>query len=304
MINTENKLAIGVITYGKSTLKYLPYFFESLKMQTFREFKLFIFDNSLEADNENFIYLNENFPEIEVWRTGKNIGFANAYNVLLKKAQSNGSEFFLALNPDMVLDPRAIQAMLEHIGKDNNIGSISPKVLRWDFESKNKTNIIDSCGIVLRPGLRFADLGQSLADKGQFDHAEILGPSGCAALYRMSALEKIKDEHGYFDERMFMYKEDCDLAYRLFLAGWKSALAPDAKIYHDRTAGADGESDIAIALNRKNKSKQIKIWSYRNQQLIFKKYWKIQTFGNKIAILIYKFKMCVYAILFERFLLK
>ncbi len=87
---------------------------------------------------------------------------------------------------------------------------------------------------------------------------EILGPSGAAGVYRLSGLEKIKVNNQYFDELMFMYKEDCDLDYRLFLAGYKSLYVSEAVIYHDRTVFSRGENDLKVVLNRKSKNKKVK----------------------------------------------
>jgi GT2 family glycosyltransferase len=300
----EEQLAIGVLSYGKSTLKYLPYFFDSLDAQTRKDFSFLVFDNTEIENNENSEYIKKRYPSIEIARTGENIGFARAYNILFDKAIEAQAEYFLALNLDMILEPDAIERLVASMESDLRIGSASPKVFRWDFESQEKTKLIDTFGIVMKPGMRFFNLGQNQNDLGQFDSQEILGPSGCAAIYRLSALKKVKDEYGYFDERMFMYKEDCDLAFRMKLAGFKSKLVRGSVVYHDRTAKGRGDSDILTALNRKNKSRIVKAWSLANQLLIFKKHWKRQDFLNKLSIVIYSIKMIAYSAIFEQYLLK
>ena len=138
----------------------------------------------------------------------------------------------------------------------------------------------------------------------KFNNISILGPSGAAAMYRLSALEKVKFNGQYFDEMMFMYKEDCDLAYRLFLAGFKSKCVSDAIIYHDRTVAGKGDGNLQVAINRKYKSQQVKKWSFVNQQIIFLKYWHLQNFYGKLTIIWNEFKMIVFIILFEQYLLR
>jgi GT2 family glycosyltransferase len=133
---------------------------------------------------------------------------------------------------------------------------------------------------------------------------EIIGPSGACAIYRLSALEKIMQNGQYFDELMFMYKEDCDLAYRLILVGFKSKCVCEATAFHDRTIGGSGQSNLAAALNRKNKSRQAKKWAFLNQQIIFIKYWRLQSLRNKIAIIWFEIKMLIFALFFETYLLK
>lgn len=317
------KLAIGFITYEELTAKYLPYLMPSLDAQSFQDFEVFVIDNSSELENDNIKYLSENYVDIDIEQMGENIGFARAHNKVIKKAKRKGAKYFLAINPDMILESNAIEKLVEAMDNNGDLGSVAPKVLRWDFKNNKKTDLIDTCGIKMKSGLRFFDLGQSRKDKGQFEEAEILGPSGCAAIYRMSALEKVKtspqppqkkagrspsQEEGaidwYFDENMFMYKEDADLAYRLFLAGFNSRCIHEAIIYHDRTASGIGESNVKIIVNRKNKNKQVKSWSFLHQHIIFIKYWRLQSLGNKINVLWYASKMFIYVLVREQYLLK
>ncbi len=204
----------------------------------------------------------------------------------------------------MILNHDMIEKLILAIGKDENLASAAPKIFKWDFANKKKTKIIDTCGIKEISALRSVDIGQGEVDNGQYDKSEILGPSGAAAIYKLSALDKVKDEYGYFDERMFMYKEDCDLAYRLWSNGYKSKLVPNAIVYHDRTAGAIGKSDIKTAINRKNKSKQVKEWSFLNQHIIFIKHWKTLNLKRKIEVIYFAFKMFIFALLYEQYLLK
>ena len=297
------KLTIGFITYGKSTSRYLPYFLDSLFKQSYLDFNILAVDCTDDDDKSNAEILKK-YSQINIIKEGENLGFAKSYNLMINKVARNGAEYFLVINPDMILDKRAIEKMLDALVMDDRLASVAPKIYKWNFKENEKINVIDSFGIKLKSGLRFFDIGQGQFDKGQFDKLKILGPSGAAAMYRVKALEKVKFNNQYFDELMFMYKEDCDLAYRLFLAGYKSALAVESKIYHDRTAGAIGESNILIALNRKNKNRQIKKWSLFHHLIIIKKFWKLQSFINKIAIIWYILLMFIFSLIFEQYLLK
>lgn len=299
-----NKLAIGFIAYGKSTAKYLPYFLSSLKKQNFENYKILAIDNSENKKNQNAEYIKKNYPEIIIEWAGGNIGFACAYNKMISQVVELGVEYFLVINPDIILEPDAIEKMIKEIDGDKELGSVCPKILKWDFERNKKTKIIDSCGIKEISALRFNDVGQGEIDNGQYDNANIIGPSGAAAMYRISALEKIKNNSEYFDELMFMYEEDCDLAYRLMLTGYKSKLVADAIIYHNRTASAKGSGNLQVALNRKNKSRQIKRWGFLHKHIIFIKYWNILSVKQKIEAAWFAFKMFIFAIIFERYLLK
>jgi GT2 family glycosyltransferase len=59
-----------------------------------------------------------------------------------------------------------------------------------------------------------------------------LGPTGGAALYRRAAFEAV----GGFDERIFLYYEDLDLALRLAAGGGRCRLAGEARALHAYSA--------------------------------------------------------------------
>lgn len=302
-MENKAKIYVGFITYGKSTAKYLPYFLPSLKRQSFKDFKILAVDNSETPDNENAAYIKNNFPEIELKWAGENLGFAKAFNLMINRAAGAGAEYFITLNPDMLLEDGAPAGLAEAMDNNSELGSATAKVLKWDFINQKKTDIIDSCGLKLLPGLRFADFLEGKPSAAGCE-GDIIGVSGAAAIYRLSSLEKVKRGGQYFDELMFMYKEDCDLAYRLFLAGFKAKCVDAAVVYHDRSSGGRGEDNLAVAKNRRNKSRRAKGWSFLNQQIIFLKYWRLQSLTNKMAIIWFEFKMLVFILLVEPYLLK
>jgi GT2 family glycosyltransferase len=302
MNTNDTNLVIGFITYGESTAKYLPYFLPSLKNQTINNFNILAIDNTDDGSTSNVEYIKNNYPEIKIDFAGKNLGYAKAYNKLINNAIALDAEYFLAINPDIILEPDAIAKLLTVIKANNELGSVCPKILKWDFENNQKTKIIDSLGIKLLPGLRFADIGQGKIDQGQNSATENLGPSGAAGLYRMGALKKVANNSQFFDELIFMYKEDCDLAYRLKLAGYKSSCVNDAVVYHDRTVSANGENNILIAMNRKNKRRQAKKWAFLNQQIIFWKFWRTIDWKNKLALIWYQIKILIFITIFEPYL--
>jgi len=306
------KLAVGFITYNSATAIYLPYFldslFKALGAWSSEELRILAIDNSDEADNHNQDYveefINNNDALIDFSWSGANLGFSKSYNRMIQKAVSWGADFFLMINPDTVIDPKAINLLVAALEANSNLGSVTPKIKRWDFDKRQLTNYLDSCGLVLGAGLQFSDLGQGELDKGQYDQAEILGPSGAAALFRVSALEAVKEATGYLDERFFMYKEDCDLAYRLSRAGYKSHLVKEALIYHDRTVAVPGGGLKGRVRSRRSRSRKVRSWSFVNEHLLFFKHWSKQSFKDKIFILLKTLKMFIWALIMEPFLLK
>ncbi|MFA5360288.1 MAG: glycosyltransferase family 2 protein [Patescibacteria group bacterium] len=310
MENKTNKIYIGFITYGELTAKYLPYFLPSLKGQSFKDFKILAIDNSETQENKNSKYIKENFPEINLKWIGENLGFAKAFNLMINQAIEDGAEYFLPLNIDMIFEADMIEQLVKAIEKTENCAAAQAKILKWDFTNNKKTDQIDSLGLALNKEHRFFDSHQGeIDDKIKNNNFETFGFTGTAVLLNLKALEDVAFNNGkhkeYFDELMFMYKEDCDLSYRLRLAGWKIILVSNALAYHNRSVAAKGKSNLAIALNRKNKNKAVKKWSFLNQWILLLKLKNLPFSLNvKLATAWYQLKSLIFALLFEQFLFK
>jgi GT2 family glycosyltransferase len=310
MQETNPKIVIGFITYGKLTSQYLPYFLPAISSQTASGCKVIAIDHSEEEKNKNQEYLRKHYPDLEFSWIGENLGFAKGFNYLVNRAKELGAKYFLAINPDMIADQDLVKTMVQVMERDKKIAAINPKILLWDFNSNEKTNIIDSCGVYITRQHRFSDRKQGEEDRGDKEEIkEVFGFTGACVLLRIKALEEVafcEDSHvEYFDELMFMYKEDADLSYRLRLSGWKIVVELRAKVYHHRTASPKGESNIKIALNRLRKDKRVKKWSFINHWIILLKIkdlpfsWRV-----KFATAWYQLKSIIFVLLFEQYLLK
>lgn len=298
--HSQAKVWVGFITYGNLTSSYLPYFLQSLRQQTYTDTRLVCFDNTPEERNENSEYLKQ-FPDIKIYHQNSNKGFSVAYNVLLQAAIEAGADYFLIINPDTILDPDVIEQLVKELENYPTCGSVAPKLRKWNFQARTRTSVLDTCGLTMKPGLRFIDVGQGEEDRGQYNHQSIIGPSGAAGLFRLSALEKVAVNNHYFDEAFFMYKEDCDLIYRLQLAGFKSRLVSQAVVYHDRTAS--GGSFWKRAHNRFGRSKAANRYAFINQHFLYIKYWNLQKPKERLRIVLDSLSRGLHGLIFEPYLL-
>jgi glucose-1-phosphate thymidylyltransferase len=308
------KIAVGLVLHNSR--QYLPDFFNSLQKQDYRNFNIYAVDNNSDKDNEDVKYIKKHYPEVKIISPKNNIGFAAGHNLIIKQALADSCEFYLALNLDMILEENFISELLDVAMKSPRISSATGKIKRWDFAARSnsdqgKTNFIDTTGLVVTSEHRFLDRGQGEIDHGQYDdEGEVFGASGSAALYRLAALDDIafineNKEKEYFDELMFMYKEDVDLAYRLQWAGYKSMYNPRAIAYHDRTVKSRGRGIFGIISNRWNRQKQFKEWSWINHHIILKKILDNDlSLKVRFKTLWYEIKSFGYILFFEPFLLK
>lgn len=302
------KLVVAFICYNQSTAKYLAHFLPSLKkalqfLDT-NKYQIMAYDNSDSDENINRLALEffsyQEKIEIKYYSGKYNIGFGSAYNYLIKKAKDISADYFLLINPDTVVEEDAIFKLVKALDKDQKLTAVCPKILRWDFANLKQTEQIDSCGLILKPGLRFLDLGQGEIDNGQHDNSEIIGPSGAVAMLVLNKLKKIAKRDIYFDPRFFMYKEDCDLAYRMYKAGHKTKLQSDAIVYHDRSAAFYGQGLVARFANYRQKSNFINEQSFYGQHLLFRKFFSQESLISQVIILGRVFAYFIYSLIFKQ----
>ncbi|MGI6347848.1 MAG: glycosyltransferase [Patescibacteria group bacterium] len=305
------KITLGLVTYNQSTFKYLEHFFSSLKVSLSLalekwpnlDFKIAVFDNSDSNYQDNYNYLKEEDRVVKIFRSEVNLGFAKAYNQLIQWSLEQEDQFFLMLNPDILVDKDFLREIIEVILKESEVAVLAPKIYYWDFVNKAKTRIIDSCGLGLSRAHYFFDRGQGKLDQLDYrDQEEIFGFTGAGALINLERIKKIAyNEKEFFDEMMFMYKEDIDLSYRLQIAGEKIVFVPKAILYHDRSLGKSKWRQL-FKLKNRNQSRQ---QSFLNQLIILYKIrklpfsWKTRVFsGGRCLLLI------IYAFIFARQALK
>jgi GT2 family glycosyltransferase len=187
---------------------------ESLRHQT-EPVHVVVADNG-EGDG-SAVLLGDRFPEVIRVAFGRNLGFGNALNRAIAAA---GEGAIVLLNDDAVAEPELVERLLEAAGQAEMVAAA--------LLSERDPGLIDSAGVLVDQTLMAFDYlsGESVT---RLDGAPApLGPTGGAALYARDAFAAV----GGFDERMFLYYEDVDLALRMRAAGARCALAPDARAVH------------------------------------------------------------------------
>lgn len=293
------RISIIIVTWN--SYQFLSSLLQSLQNQTFQDFRVFIIDNG--STDESLSYLRNNYPQIAILENRKNLGFCRAYNQGIKITKN---EFVLCLNQDIILSENFLEKLMKVAEKDQRIGSLGGKLLRFknpeeELKDKNSSDIIDSTGILAFKTRRFINQGEGEIDKGQYNRQEeVFGISGAAVLYRRSALEDVKIADEYFDEDFFAYKEDIDLAWRLRLAGWKVIYVPEAIAYHKRGGARKlGLGDLDTIKNRRNKPSLVNYLSYKNHLFLIFKNESWFNFWWFPLILGYEIKKFIYIVFFE-----
>jgi len=160
----------------------------------------------------------------------KRLGFGAACNLGVKHALG---EYLLFLNPDVVVEPSAIDRLHEVCEKTQGIGAAVGRLTLPDGtfypscrQFPTMTNLLFSHGSILH---RLSGAGRGKYMLPDYDDISEVD-WGAAALMMMR--RKTFDEVFGFDERYFMYLEDTDLCYRLRQAGYRNYYVPGAGGVH------------------------------------------------------------------------
>ncbi len=134
----------------------------------------------------------------KVIQSGKNLGYGRANNIGVRAAET---PYILIINPDVMVQPGAIDALVLAANNDPDHALFSPKIIEPDGR------VFDT---------RFGPLGPFA--------------SGACFLMRRNVFLDI----GGFDENIFLFYEDDDLCRRLSDRGQPPVYVDQAVVRHDR----------------------------------------------------------------------
>ena len=149
----------------------------------------------------------------------RNVGFGRALNIGVAEFPA---ERLVFLNNDVECEPRLLEALVE-VSDADAADTVAGVLLQMERE-----DLIDSAGVVADRTLLAWDYLHGAPVAEATAAAPPLGPTGGAALVKRDIFERV----GGFDERIFAYLEDLDLALRIRCAGGVCALAADARALH------------------------------------------------------------------------
>lgn len=193
------------------------------------ETEIHVWDN---ASRDGTVAEVAKFPAAQLHTDSLNLGFCAANNRLIALTET---PYLLFLNPDTRLRPGCLAALLATLkNAPPTVAGVGPKMLKPAPPGGNP--VIDSVGIALsRRNLSPHDRGQGEPDQGQYDRpGPAFGSSFACALWRRSAIEKLRINGNFLDEDFFAYYEDVDVCWRAARLGFSFLYEPRAVCEHRR----------------------------------------------------------------------
>lgn len=183
------------------------------------DLEIIVVDNASTDDSVDF--LTSEFPNVVLVRNEVNLGFSRAAN---RGAANANGEYLAFLNNDMRVDKNWLSSMLETV-RSGQFACVGSTVLNWEGTA------VDFMG---RRDDPFC-LDHAYSDKTFLSSSAAGGPTfrtlfvSCgAAIFRREVFQSL----GGFDPDFFLYHEDVDLGWRLWLQGYECAVSTESLVYH------------------------------------------------------------------------
>lgn len=240
----NERVSVTIVTYNSG--RFIKRCLESVLAQKYADKEIIVIDN---ASTDGTVDILEQFENrVSIVYNDQNIGFAAAQNQAIR--QGTG-QWVLTLNPDVLLLPNFIQALVDAGQFDPKIGTVCGKLLTIlaTFDLPDQP-LVDSTGIYFTPMMRHLDRGSQEVDNGHYLNYEyVFGATAAAALYRREMIDDIAIDDEFFDPDFFVYREDADVAWRAQLLGWRCIYTPHARGYHVRNVLPGNRRALPAVIN-------------------------------------------------------
>jgi len=218
----EPYVIVLILSYnGKHLLKEA---IDSYLANDYPNYEVVVIDNGSTDGTEEWV--KKEYPEVEVLRTEKNLGYAGGFNYGMSYAFfSKKANFVLISNNDVKADSKVLSELLK-IGTSNYYnGFVTGKVYYYD-----NPDIIQTIGFI-KDDFKWVNghLGRKQKDEGQFDKIEERYFSDDVFIL---VKKKLFEQTKGYDEELKFQGEQLDWQARAKKLGFKIMYTPHAKIWH------------------------------------------------------------------------
>ncbi len=265
-----NTPPVAVLILNFNGEKYIRQCLKSVCASDYPNFRVLVVDNH-SSDNSLRI-IEDYFPDVEILRMNSNVGFAKAYNYVIRRVEE---EFFVLLNNDVEVNKSGMRELVKY-AEPSDVAATPSKMLYLDDE--RIVNSAGGCCDIYGVGW---SRGNGKPDDGRFDRVqEVFYGVGGATLIKKSAWEDV----GPFDGRYFMYAEDLDWCWRAIMRGYKILYVPTSIVYH-KWHGSSESLPIVYFMERNWMCNLIKNYSLKSLLKIAPRYFGIKFFKSMWLLL-------------------
>ncbi len=233
---------------------------DSIRKNHRGDFDLEIIVVDSDSNDDSVEKIMKAHSDILMIESSRNLGMGKGNNLGIKN--SKGS-YILVLNPDTLIQEKALSNLYSYIRDNERIGVVGPKLLNRDGSLQHSCMRFPK---FITPIYRRTFLGK-LAKKHlddflmkDFCHSkteEVDWLMGSCLMFKKETVDKYED---VFDKRFFMYFEDTELCRRLKRDGYKIVYHPEAEVIHDHERASADKPWYISPFTDKLTREHIKSW--------------------------------------------
>lgn len=159
-------------------------------------------------------------------------GWGNNEAILSLLARDVQPDAILLLNPDTMIEPGAVAALVRDMQARPNAAAIGSQLVNQDGTLAGSAFRFPSVSREFLRGVGIAKVGRLLGIAPVLVSYREVGPvdwvTGASVLIRTQALH----DAGMFDSGFFLYFEEVELMHRFAVHGWKCYHCPESRVVH------------------------------------------------------------------------
>jgi GT2 family glycosyltransferase len=258
---TNPKVVVLILSYNGKYL--LEEAISSYLENDYPNFKVIVIDNGSRDGTLEFV--KTRFPNVEVLRTEKNLGYSGGLNLGLEYVfNGSNADYALVTNNDVRIDKKAISALVEVAETDEKIGFVTGKVYYYDCPATLQT-VGKKEDFIRWNG---DHIGQGEEDKGQ--HDDICERCFVDDIYTLVSGYLYRHIGGY-NPSFFLQGEEYDWQARAKKLGYRIMYTPHAKLWHKESMTIGRVSALKAYYDARNP--MLVILLHRSHQFFRRFFW-------------------------------
>jgi GT2 family glycosyltransferase len=243
---------VSVIVLNYNGARWLERCLSSLRAQTIlHQIEVIVADNvSSDGSDRLGKQLIESLPGGRFMQHGRNLGYCEGNN---RAAEAARGEYLLFLNNDTWLEPNCLELLLAEVRR-TGAAAAGPLILNYEDDS------FQSMG-----AFGFDVFGLASTRVPCAHTREVLMPEGCAYFIRRDLFQHL----GQFDPEFFMFADEFDLSWRVWVSGHRAIAVPSARLHHRGAAQVNPAGGGATVEFRTSDTKRF--YTNRNSLLVLLK---------------------------------
>lgn len=215
----NKQLVLSIVIPCFNAEKFIGKCLDSILQSEFQDYEVVVVDDNSKDKSPKILKNYERLPQIYVIYLDQNQGPAKARNLGVK---NSSGKYIIFLDADTEIENGCLETVVDKLESNSKVGALQTKLI------KGRSQKIDAAGHFLSFSGFPYEIGVVEDESKHNKETVIFGARSAGMAVRKDLFKEI----GGFDEDYFIYGEETDLSWRVWLAGSEIRYFPQAKVYH------------------------------------------------------------------------